>query len=90
MTDEPNVVPPLLIDHHCMHPDCTKWGGFGFDRYQGGAKMTDWWCWEHYPYKDLNGLSRGPAHLSWRLPPFYPNRPPDCIDTQQATGLLNP
>lgn len=44
--------------HHCLHEVCGKWGGFGFDRVEARVKTTDWWCWEHYPYKDIDEVLR--------------------------------
>jgi len=41
-----------IHEHYCQHEGCKKWGGFGFDRPTADGKVTDWWCWEHYPYKD--------------------------------------
>lgn len=52
MTDSTTEQPPAVTPHHCQTSGCGKWGGFGFDRLEGGQKKTDWWCWGHYPYKD--------------------------------------
>jgi hypothetical protein len=32
-----------LFEHYCMHPDCKKWGSFGFATRYGQT----WFCYEH-------------------------------------------
>jgi hypothetical protein len=38
---------PALIAHKCH---CGAWAGFGFTP-PGRSQETQWWCWEHYPYR---------------------------------------
>lgn len=35
-----------LDEHHCEHPGCTKWGGFGF---AVGKAAPNWFYIEHRP-----------------------------------------
>jgi len=44
----------VIVEHYCEHQDadgtrCPKWGGFGFS--PSKAVSSQWWCWEHFPYK---------------------------------------
>lgn len=41
----------IHVNHDCEHLGCGKWGGFGFARSK--ADSPRWWCWEHYPHKNL-------------------------------------
>jgi hypothetical protein len=48
-TDRPALErAPQLIAHRCH---CGSYGGFGFTRPGRHSKM-EWWCWEHYPYRN--------------------------------------
>jgi hypothetical protein len=42
---------PIHENHYCCEPGFGKWGGFGFAR----SKEIEyrWWCWEHYPQRDI-------------------------------------
>lgn len=33
-------------EHWCEHPDCKKWGSFGF---ASGKSEPRWFCMEHRP-----------------------------------------
>ncbi|MDQ1183602.1 hypothetical protein QE408_000724 [Agrobacterium larrymoorei] len=37
------------VNHFCSNPGCTKWGSLGYS--QSKIDAPQWWCWEHYPYK---------------------------------------
>lgn len=41
-------------NHYCCLLDRKKWGSFGFTRSK--AEPVQWWCWEHYPHKELTWL----------------------------------
>lgn len=42
---------PIHDNHYCSVAGCGKWGGFGFTRSK--EIQTRWWCYEHYPHKDI-------------------------------------
>ena len=37
------------VEHGCRHPDCDKWGAWGYD---SGRGVAGWWCLEHRPGSD--------------------------------------
>jgi len=39
----------IHVNHWCSVAGCETWGGFGHA--SSKSIETQWWCWEHYPYK---------------------------------------
>jgi hypothetical protein len=49
MSDDPSAAKKTSDGpwvHLCEHPDCKKWGGFGFAT---GKGPSNWFCFEHRP-----------------------------------------
>ncbi|PDT39795.1 MULTISPECIES: hypothetical protein [Sinorhizobium] len=49
MSDEQGAKPHYEAGpyvHYCEHPDCQKWGSFGF---AVGKAVPNWFCIEHRP-----------------------------------------
>ncbi len=51
MSDTSKASDGVHENHYCCLLECKKWGGFGFARSK--AEPVQWWCWEHYPHKEL-------------------------------------
>lgn len=45
-----NTSDQVHINHYCSVEGCGKWGGWGYARSK--HEPIQWWCYEHFPYKD--------------------------------------
>jgi hypothetical protein len=34
-----------MYEHYCEHPNCRKWGMFGFENRR--MRVPEWFCFEH-------------------------------------------